>query len=116
MRLVVKRIYEAAEGSDGRRILIDRLWPRGMSKARARVDFWAKDVAPSHELRRWYDHEPSRWDEFRSRYFTELDANPEGVKHLREQLGEGAATILFGSKETRLNNATALKQYLEAKR
>ena len=100
-------------GSDGRRVLIDRLWPRGLSKQKARIDHWARDVAPSNELRRWYQHDPDKWDEFRRRYFAELDANPQAVAELRAALGSGSATLLFSSKETRLNNASALKQYLE---
>ena len=107
-----KRIYDSAARSDGRRILIDRLWPRGLSKAAAKVDFWAKSVAPSTELRRWYGHEPAKWQEFRRRYFAELDANPAGVAELRAQLGTGAVTLLYSSKETRLNNASALCEYL----
>ena len=114
MRILTKRVYEPAAASDGRRILIDRLWPRGLSKARAQVDFWAKSAAPSHELRRWYQHDPARWGEFRTRYFAELDANPAGVSELRAHLGSGTVTILFGSKEERLNNATALREYLES--
>ena len=111
-RIQTKRIYEPPARSDGRRILIDRLWPRGLSKATARIDYWAKSVAPSTELRRWYGHEPPKWPEFRRRYFAELDANPAGVAELRVQLGSGTVTLLFGSKETRLNNASALSEYL----
>lgn len=116
MRLRTKRVYDEASPSDGRRILIDRLWPRGLTKAAANVDFWAKAVAPSNELRQWYGHEPAKWPEFRRRYFAELDANPGGVAELRAQCGRGTVTILFGSKETRLNNATALREYLAARR
>ena len=116
MKIRTKRIYEAPPtASDGRRILIDRLWPRGISKERAQIDFWARSVAPSHDLRRWYRHDPAKWDEFRRRYFAELDANPEGVEELRGRLGKGTVTLLFGSKETRLNNAAALKEYLESR-
>ena len=115
MRIQTKRIYDAPGRSDGRRILIDRLWPRGLSKAAARIDFWAKRIAPSTELRRWYGHEPGKWQEFRRRYFAELDANPAGVSELRSQLGSGAVTLLFGSKETRLNNASALAEYLKGR-
>ena len=114
LRIRSKRIYEAPAGTDGRRILIDRLWPRGLSKEKARIDFWAKSVAPSHELRRWYRHDPAKWEEFRRRYVAELDANPEGVAELRSHLGRGTATLLFSSKEERLNNAAALREYLEA--
>ena len=114
MQLHIKRIYDEPEESDGRRILIDRLWPRGVSKQAARIDFWAKAIAPSNELRRWYRHEPSKWAEFRDRYFAELDSNPESVAELKSQLGTGTATLLFGSKEQRLNNASALLEYLQS--
>ena len=116
MRVRTKRVYDKPEPSDGRRILIDRLWPRGLAKTVAKIDFWAKAVAPSNELRRWYQHEPAKWREFRRRYFAELDANPAGVAELRSQLGRGTVTVLFGSKETRRNNATALREYLTARR
>lgn len=102
-----------AERSDGTRILIDRLWPRGLSKENAAVDYWAKDVAPSSALRKWYQHDPEKWPEFRDRYFSELEANPEGIARLESELGKGLNTILFGSKEERLNNAGALVEYLE---
>ena len=111
-RIQTKRIYEPPEPSDGRRILIDRLWPRGLSKDAARLDFWAKAAAPSHELRRWYRHDPSKWDAFRRRYFAELEANPGALADLRAHLGSGTATLLFSSKEERLNNAAALREYL----
>ena len=113
LKILTKRVYEPQARSDGRRILIDRLWPRGLSKARAGVDFWARAVAPSHALRRWYQHAPEKWPEFRRRYFAELDANPAGVAELRAHFGRGTVTLLFGSQETRLNNAAALRAYLE---
>ena len=113
MRIQTKRVYDPPARSDGRRILIDRLWPRGLSKAAARIDHWAKSVAPSTKLRHWYGHEPGKWQEFRRRYFAELDANPAGLAELRSQLGTGAVTLLYGSKETRHNNASALSEYLE---
>ena len=116
MRIRTKRVYDPPDPSDGRRILIDRLWPRGLAKAVAKIDFWAKTIAPSHELRRWYRHEPTKWLEFRRRYFAELDANPEGLAELRSHLGRGRVTVLFGSTETRLNNAAALCEYLTARR
>ena len=112
MHIRTKRVYDKPARSDGRRILIDRLWPRGLAKSVAKIDFWAKAVAPSNELRRWYRHEPARWNEFRRRYFAELDANPAGLAELRAHLGRGTVTVLYGSKETRLNNATALGEYL----
>lgn len=116
MRIRTRRIYDPPARGDGRRILIDRLWPRGLSKEDARLDFWAKQVAPSSALRRWYGHDPKKWETFRRRYFAELDANPEGLAALRAALGRGTNTLLFGSREERLNNATALKEYLERRR
>ena len=108
-----KRIYEPPAPDDGTRVLIDRLWPRGLSKANAAVDVWLKEIAPSHELRRWYTHEPARWERFRARYFAELDAAPEPVAALRELLARGPVTLLFSSREADLNNARALAEYLE---
>ena len=113
MRIQTKRIYEKFEAADGRRILVDRLWPRGLSKTAARIDYWARNIAPSTPLRRWYGHEPGKWKEFRRRYFAELDENPEGLADLRRHLGKGTVTLLYSSKEERLNNAAALKEYLE---
>jgi uncharacterized protein YeaO (DUF488 family) len=115
VRLQTKRIYDSPARSDGCRILIDRLWPRGLSKAATRIDFWAKTVAASTKLRRWYGHEPGKWQEFRRRYFAELDANPAGLAELRGWLGTGAVTLLYGSKETRFNNASALCEYLQGR-
>ncbi|MEM7411198.1 MAG: DUF488 family protein [Myxococcota bacterium] len=112
MRLRTRRIYEPARKSDGRRILIDRLWPRGLSRERAQIDDWARDIAVSDALRRWYDHRPERWPEFRRRYFAELDANAEAVEALRDSLAKGTNTLLFGSRESERNNATALRDYL----
>ncbi len=115
MRIRIKRIYDEATQADGTRILVDRLWPRGIKKEAARIVFWAKDVAPSNELRRWYNHEPPKWSEFKNRYFAELDANPQGVAALRAHLSE-EVTFLFSSKELKLNNAEALREYLETRR
>lgn len=116
MKLRIKRVYDPPAASDGRRILIDRLWARGLSKAHAKIDFWAKAVAPSTALRTWYGHDPDKWHEFRKRYFAELDANPDGVAGLKREIGKGTATLLFSSRETRLNNAAALKDYLMGRR
>jgi uncharacterized protein YeaO (DUF488 family) len=113
MRLQLKRVYEAPTDFDGMRILVDRLWPRGISKAEAKIDFWAREVAPSNELRRWYQHELEKWPEFQRKYFTELQNNPEAVQELIAKIGNGNATFLFSSKETSLNNAAVLKDYLE---
>jgi uncharacterized protein YeaO (DUF488 family) len=114
MRLRLKRVYEPPSDTDGMRILVDRLWPRGLSKAEAKIDFWAKAVAPSAELRRWYGHEREKWPEFQGKYIIELQNNPEAVHELIAKIGNGNATLLFGSKETSLNNAAVLKDYLEA--
>ena len=112
MAIHLKRAYDPPASSDGYRVLVDRLWPRGLSRASARIDYWAKAIAPSTALRQWYGHDPARWKEFRHRYFAELDANPEGLADLRRHLGKGTVTLLYSSKEERLNNATALQEYL----
>ncbi len=111
--IAVKRIYEDPAPSDGCRVLVDRLWPRGMSKERAALDHWFRNVAPSNELRRWYGHDPAKWDEFRRRYRAELEANEAAVSAMRDLVeAERSVTLLFGSKETRYNNAVALAEYL----
>lgn len=115
MTIRLKRVYEEPAEEDGCRILVDRLWARGLSKDKAKVDLWVKELAPSTELRRWYGHEPSKWPEFKSRYGTELDALREQVEALIAELKKGPVTFLFSSKEERLNNATALKEYIEPK-
>ena len=113
MRFRTKRIYLPASRSDGRRILIDRLWPRGVTKEAAAIHYWARSIAPSNELRKWYQHDPQKWPEFRRRYFVALDADRDGVAALFAELGKGLNTILFASKEERLNNAAALVEYLK---
>ena len=114
-----KRVYEKVSASDGVRILVDRLWPRGVAKDKANISFWAKSIAPSHELRKWYQHDHAKWDAFCERYFAELDANPDGIAELREAMTNGSQadadaviTFVYSSKETRLNNASALIAYL----
>ena len=111
--ICIKRIYEPAAADDGHRILVDRLWPRGISKQRAAVDFWARAVAPSDALRQWYRHEADKWPEFKRRYFAELQANGDGVTELREHLRHDRVTLVFSSRETQLNNAHALREFLE---
>ena len=108
-----KRAYEAPAAGDGRRILVDRLWPRGLTKLQARIDYWARAISPSDALRKWYEHDTAKWDEFKRRYFAELDANAGGVEELREHL-RVPVTFVFGSREEKLNNATALLEYLSA--
>lgn len=112
-RIRIKRVYEDADPADGFRILVDRLWPRGVSKAGGKVDLWLRDVAPSTELRKWYGHDPGRWKEFRKRYFGELDEQAEALETIRGKLEEGPVTFVFSSREMKLNNAAALKEYLE---
>ena len=111
---MIKRIYEPPVKTDGMRILVDRIWPRGMSKEKAAVEYWAKDLAPSTELRKWYRHDPDKWNGFRQRYFNELDENQAAVRQLIETIGNNHATLLFSSREIKLNNAWALKEYLRS--
>ncbi len=112
--LTMKWAYEPASASDGKRILIDRLWPRGISKERAQIDTWMKDIAPSTELRKWYGHDPEKWEEFRRKYFEELLARPEVVEELRDVIRvHDTVTFLFAAHDTDHNNALALKEFLE---
>ena len=111
-RIKLKWVYEPASPEDGQRILVDRLWPRGMTKERLNIVYWAKGVSPSNDLRKWYGHDPECWDEFRDRYYAELQANPEGLRDLLEHIGSGLVTFLYSSKERRMNNAVALRDYV----
>ena len=115
VKIQVKRVYDAPGPGDGMRILIDRLWPRGLSKAKAEVDVWMKEIAPSTELRRWYGHDAEKWPEFRKRYHAELDEKPDVAGELMSHVEKEQVTLLFGSREERLNNAFALKEYLESR-
>lgn len=114
-RIRVKRVYDPPEADDGARFLVERLWPRGFSKASLRLDGWLRDVAPSHELRRWFGHDPARWEEFRRRYFAELDAKPEAWRPLLEAARRGPVTLLYSARDTEHNNAVALRDYLQAR-
>jgi len=114
MKVGIKRVYETPTKEDGCRILVDRLWPRGLTKENAKIDFWPKNLAPSTGLRQWYAHDPAKWGEFKSRYFGELRANPQLLQELLTRVRRGPVTFLYSSKEERLNNAVALKEYLEA--
>ncbi|MDA8360822.1 MAG: DUF488 family protein [Gammaproteobacteria bacterium] len=112
-RLAVKRAYAPAAKEDGFRILVDRLWPRGLHKDEARVDLWVKDVAPSDSLRRWFGHGPAKWQEFSRRYDGELDANPEAIIRLKSALaGHTRATLLYAARDEEHNNAVALAAWL----
>jgi uncharacterized protein YeaO (DUF488 family) len=110
--LKVKRVYEPVAPDDGTRVLVDRLWPRGLAKAEAAVDRWLKEIAPSNELRHWYNHEPSRWPEFQRRYAQELRGQAALLEELRDLARKGPVTLLFGSREERRNNAVALRELL----
>lgn len=110
----LKRVYEPAADDDGARLLVDRIWPRGVSKDRAALTAWLKDVAPSTELRHWFDHDPDRWEEFRHRYTAELRKNDEAVKAVLDFVTKGPVTLLYGAHEDRYNNAVALRDFLLA--
>lgn len=114
MNITIKRVYEAPEHKDGKRILVDRLWPRGLSKENAKIDLWLKEIAPSNALRRWFGHEAQKWPEFKLKYFAELKANPDSVNTMLIYVREGNVTFVFGAKEEHFNNAAALKEYLES--
>jgi uncharacterized protein YeaO (DUF488 family) len=109
----IKRIYEPPAAADGRRVLVDRLWPRGMAKDEAKVDEWLKEVAPSAELRTWFGHDPARWTEFRTRYREELEHQGELLDRLRAEARKGTVTLLFAAKDEEHNNAVVLKELLE---
>lgn len=109
----VKRAYRAARISDGQRILVDRVWPRGMTRERLRIAEWAKDIAPSSDLRRWFGHDPAKWDGFRTAYFKELDSKKPETERILQNLQNGPVTLVYGAKDDELNNAAALKEYLE---
>jgi uncharacterized protein YeaO (DUF488 family) len=112
MRITVKRVYAPPSDADGLRILVDRLWPRGLTKDAARLDAWMRDLAPSNDLRRWYGHDPAKWAEFQARYAAELDALPDKVAELAALIHGKPATFLYSSTEERLNNAVALADYV----
>jgi uncharacterized protein YeaO (DUF488 family) len=112
MTLKLKRAYETASKADGTRVLVDRLWPRGVSKKAARIDLWLKDIAPSTELRKWFGHDPEKWSQFKKKYFRELDANADAVDQLRKLIRGGTVTLVYGAKDEEHNDAVALKEYL----
>lgn len=111
----IKRTYEAASAKDGKRFLVDRLWPRAVKKTALELDGWLKEVAPSNELRSWFGHDPAKWDEFRRRYFAELDADSEAWQPILSAARKGRVTLLFSASDVEHNNAVALKEYLDAK-
>ncbi|CAI8824299.1 DUF488 domain-containing protein [Methylocaldum szegediense] len=108
----VKRVYEPLASGDGERYLVERLWPRGITKEALMITAWIKEAAPSTELRRWFGHEPSKWNEFRQRYFSELDRKPEVIRPLLEAATRGNITLLYSARDTEHNSAIALAEYL----
>ncbi len=114
--LKLKRVYEPASPDDGYRVLVERLWPRGVSKERANLDAWSKDLAPSDELRRWYNHDPEKWDEFRARYRQELSepGREEELANLADRARLGTVTLVYASKASDISNAAALKEFFDS--
>jgi Uncharacterized conserved protein len=113
MNIQTKRVYEQPADNDGSRILVDRLWPRGLTKEKAKVDLWLKEIAPSTELRQWFGHEPKKWKGFRGRYETELRHNSELIEMLKTKAKQGTITLLYGARDEKHNEALVLKQFLE---
>jgi uncharacterized protein YeaO (DUF488 family) len=114
MGFAVKRVYEAPATSDGYRVLVDRVWPRGLKKEDAALDIWSKELAPSTALRKWFGHDPARWEGFRHRYASELDGLAEFWRPLVTRAARHRVTLLFGARDEEHNNAVALKAYLDA--
>jgi uncharacterized protein YeaO (DUF488 family) len=113
--LKLKRAYDPVSRTDGRRFLVERLWPRGLSKMKLRVHAWLKEVGPSTDLRKWFSHDPAKWLRFRARYFRELDARPEAWRPIVSAARRGTVTLVYSSHDTEHNNAVALQAYLKAK-
>ena len=114
MEIQCKRVYQAAGPDDGSRILVDRVWPRGMTKEQVQADRWLKDLAPSNALRKWFGHDRSNWEEFKRRYFVELDAHPEALAALLAEAEKTRVTLLFSAHDAECNQAIALRDYLLA--
>ena len=112
MKINIKRVYEPPAKQDGKRILVDRLWPRGLTKEKAAIDLWLKDIAPSTELRKWFAHEPAKWQEFQKRYRSELKENKEAVSMLKEEAKNKIVTLLYAAKDELHNDAVVLKEFL----
>ena len=109
----LKRAYQKPSRDDGSRILVERLWPRGLTKERAAVDLWLKEVAPSPELRKWFGHDPARWEQFQKRYWKELEEKEEAVQLLKQKGKQGAVTLVYAARDEEHNGALALKRFLE---
>ena len=115
MMIKLKRVYEKPDKTDGVRILVDRLWPRGLTKAKAKLDLWLKEIAPSTELRKWFGHDPEKWKEFQRRYRAELKSHPDEVKLIKGKAREGSVTLLYGARDQEHNEAIVLQQLLGKK-
>ena len=111
----LKRVYEEPSDKDGLRVLVERLWPRGVTKERAAVDLWLKDVAPSPELRKWFGHDPARWEQFQERYQKELRKQEEAVQLLKQKGKEGTVTLVYAARDEEHNGALALKRFLQGR-
>lgn len=109
----LKRIYEKPEDSDGYRVLVDRLWPRGVSREKAHLDLWLKEIAPTNELRKWFGHEPYKWEDFNTRYKEELVRNQDAVSRLKRLAGERTVTLLYATKDNAHNAAIVIKDFIE---
>ncbi len=112
MKINVKRVYEKPDAKDGFRILVDRLWPRGLTKEKAALDLWLKDIAPSTELRKWFNHDPEKWQEFQKKYQQELKENKEAVSVLKAHLKQGPVTLLYGARDEVHNEAQVIKEFV----
>ena len=113
MRIWVRRAYEAPTRNDGYRILVDRVWPRGVSREDLELDEWDRDLAPSTKLRKWFDHNPARWEGFQRRYFDELRSKKDPIRRLLDRIRRGRVTLVFGARDTDHNQAVALRTFLE---
>jgi len=114
--IAIKRVYEKASPKDGVRILVDRLWPRGLSKENAKVGLWVKEVAPSNELRRWFGHDAAKWQQFQERYRTELKEHRHDLDQIKKKIQEGTVTLLYAARDVEHNNAIVLKKVLEGRK
>jgi uncharacterized protein YeaO (DUF488 family) len=112
-RVQIKRVYAEPSKEDGKRILVDRLWPRGLAKEKARVDLWLKEVAPSTELRKWFGHDPEKWPEFQARYKEEMKTHAEAIALLRQEAKQGPITLLYGARDEKHNEAAVLLHVLQ---
>ena len=110
MKIRIKRVYEQPDKHDGRRILVDRLWPRGLTKEKASIDLWLKDIAPSTALRKWFGHDPDKWEAFKERYLAELKNNSEPIRLLKQELDKGVVTLVYGAKDKEHNEAVVIQE------